>query len=308
MFAMGWRFAPAHCTSDNITDCEHLLIFLRSWQIRTPSENVDGDGQRGAMPRVSSQETVESALRMSDQGVSDRVNADIHGAAIKTIRKWRRLYQRQGLPRLGSGYPATHCPRCDEADLNGSAYAHLLGWYLGDGHTADARRGVYVLSISNDPKYSGLSDEIAATMRLVKPTGSPCKRGGQATRIEVRWKHWPCLFPQHGPGRKHLRKIELADWQQEIVARYPDRLLRGLFHSDGCRVTNWTTRELKSGEIKRYEYLRYVFANESEDIIGILTAALDLLEIPWRRPRRNMVAVSQRAGVEALDGFVGPKS
>lgn len=81
-----------------------------------------------------------------------------------------------------------------------------------------------------------------------------------------------------------------------------------MFHSDGCRVTNWTTRELKSGEIKRYEYLRYVFANESEDIIGILTAALDLLEIPWRRPRRNMVAVSQRVGVEALDGFVGAKS
>ena len=108
-------------------------------------------------------------------------------------------------------------------------------------------------------------------------------------------------------GRKHLRKIELADRQQEIVARYPDRLLRGLFHSDGCRVTNWTTRALKSGEVKRYEYLRYVFANESDDIIGILTAALDLLEIPWRRPRRNMVAVSRKLGVQALARFVGAK-
>ena len=34
-------------------------------------------------------------------------------------------------------------------------------------------------------------------------------------------KHWPCLFPQHGAGKKHTRKIELAEWQQEIVARYP---------------------------------------------------------------------------------------
>jgi hypothetical protein len=99
----------------------------------------------------------------------------------------------------------------------------------------------------------------------------------------------------------------LESWQQEIVAEYPEQLLRGLFHSDGCRITNWTVRTLKTGEAKRYEYLRYVFANESEDIIGILTAALDLLGIPWRRPRRNMVAVSRREGVEALDRFVGAK-
>jgi hypothetical protein len=61
-------------------------------------------------------------------------------------------------------------------------------------------------------------------------------------RIEVRWKHWPCLFPQHGVGRKQLRKIELADWQREIVAKCPEQLLRGLFHSDGCRFVNWATK------------------------------------------------------------------
>ena len=85
--------------------------------------------------------------------------------------------------------------------MDESAYALLLGWYLGDGHIAKARRGVYVLSISNDPKYPVLNQEIAATMRLVKPTASPCLRNGHAIRIEARWKHWPCLFPQHGPGR-----------------------------------------------------------------------------------------------------------
>jgi hypothetical protein len=30
-------------------------------------------------------------------------------------------------------------------------------------------------------------------------------------------RHWPCLFPQSGPGRKHLRKIELQPWQRTIV-------------------------------------------------------------------------------------------
>ncbi|MFC0625197.1 transcriptional regulator [Kribbella deserti] len=258
------------------------------------------------MAHIRSQETVDSALRMSDNGVSDRANADIHGVAIKTIRRWRRQYRELGLPR-GQAFPATPCPRCDGAELDEAAYAQLLGWYLGDGHIVLAPRGVYVLSIANDAKYPRLNEEIAGIMRRVKPTGSPCMRSGPAIRVEVRWKHWPCLFPQHGPGRKHLRKIELAGWQQEIARKYPEQLLRGLFHSDGCRFTNWTEKPI-GGAVKRYEYTRYMFSNESEDIVGILTNALDQLGIAWRRPRRNAIAVSRKEAVAALDRFVGPKS
>jgi hypothetical protein len=36
--------------------------------------------------------------------------------------------------------------------------------------------------------------------------------------------------------------------------------------------------------------------------------ALDLLEIPWRMPRRNALSVARREAVEALDRFIGPKS
>jgi hypothetical protein len=245
---------------------------------------------------------------MSDNGVSDRANAEIHGVAIKTIRRWRRVYQREGRQRQ-LRFQGTPCPRCDGADLDEAAYALLLGWYLGDGHIVAARRGVYTLQISNDQKYPQLNQEIAATIRLVKPTASPCLRGGSAAiRIEARWKHWPCLFPQHGPGRKHLRKIELADWQQEIVAKYPEQLLRGLFHSDGSRFVNWASKPTADGGTKRYYYVRYMFSNESEDIRNILTDTLDLLGIPWRKPRLNVVAVSRREGVAALDGFVGPKA
>ncbi|GAA1554350.1 hypothetical protein GCM10009804_09020 [Kribbella hippodromi] len=148
---------------------------------------------------------MDSALRMSDQGISDRANANMHGVAIKTIRRWRRLYQRRGLPRGGSR-PATPCPRCDGAELDEAAYALLLGWYLGDGSIARARRGVFTLQIVNDERYGELNREIAETIRRVKPTASPCLRGGNgAIRVEARWKHWPCVFPQHGAGRKHLR-------------------------------------------------------------------------------------------------------
>ncbi|WBQ02399.1 transcriptional regulator [Kribbella sp. CA-293567] len=247
---------------------------------------------------------------MSDAGVSDRVNAQIHEVAVKTIKRWRRQYQELGLPR-GQGFRPTPCPRCDGADLDEAAYALLLGWYLGDGSIAEARREVFTLQIANDDRYPELTQEIAATMRMVKPTGSPCLRGSKTasyTRIEVRWKHWPCLFPQHGPGRKHLRRIELAGWQQEIVAKYPEQLVRGLFHSDGCRFVNWASKPTVDGGTKRYHYIRYMFSNESDDIRNILTDALDLLGIPWRKPRVNVVAVSRRAGVDALDRFVGGKS
>lgn len=257
------------------------------------------------MGHFRSQETVDSALRMSDNGVSDKVNAEIHGVAIKTIRRWRRLYQRRGLTR-GTAFQGTRCPRCDGAELDEAAYALLLGWYLGDGHIARARRGVFTLQIVNDQKYSELNQEIVETIKRVKPTASPCpRRGIGVIRVEARWKHWPCLFPQHGPGRKHLRKIELAGWQREIVAKYPEQLLRGLFHSDGCRFVNWASRP---GREKRYYYVRYMFSNESEDIRNILTETLDLLGIPWRQPRRNAIAVSRKEAVAALDTFVGPKS
>jgi hypothetical protein len=266
-------------------------------------QNVGGRRQAGGVGHFRTKETVESALQMSDAGVPDRVNADIHGVALQTIRTWRRRYQKEGRTRGGSGYPVTPCPRCDGAELDEEAYALLLGWYLGDGSIARARRGVFTLQIANDARYVELNQEIAETIKGVKANASPCLRKGRgAILVEARWKHWPCVFPQHGPGRKHLRKIELEEWQLEIVAKYPEQLLRGLFHSDGCRFVNWASKPASG---KRYYYVRYMFSNESEDIRKILTDALDLLGIAWRQPRRNAIAVQPercRGGVGRVRG------
>ena len=61
-------------------------------------------------------------------------------------------------------------------------------------------------------------------------------------------RHWPCLFPQHGPGRKHMRKIELQPWQRTIVAGNPGDFARGLFHSDGYRGINRVRARLAEGD------------------------------------------------------------
>ena len=53
--------------------------------------------------------------------------------------------------------------------------------------------------------------------------------------------------------------------------------------------------------------VRYHFSNRSEDILGLFTAALDRLGIPWTRNSRYSVALYRKAATAHLDEFVGPK-
>jgi hypothetical protein len=81
-------------------------------------------------------------------------------------------------------------------------------------------------------------------------------------------RHWPCLFPQHGQSKKHMRTIELYTWQRSIVKGNPDHFARGLFHSDGNRGINRVRAHLADGD-RWYEYPRYLFTNESRDILRL---------------------------------------
>lgn len=120
------------------------------------------------------------------------------------------------------------------------------------------------------------------------------------------YRHWPHLFPQHGPGVKHNRRIALEPWQQDIVDAHPWEFIRGLVHSDGCRVTNWTTR-LVGGETKRYEYPRYFFTNLSTDIRRLYTDTLDKVGVNWKRANAYNVSVARKSSVALMDTHVGPK-
>lgn len=118
-------------------------------------------------------------------------------------------------------------------------------------------------------------------------------------------KSWPCLFPQHGPGVKHKRAIYLSAWQQELAETWPDLLLKGLIHSDGCR--SYSTGK---GD---WRQPRYAFSNVSTDITSIFCSACDCLGLRWTAsfPSRESAAVSiyvsRKADVARLDEFVGPK-
>jgi hypothetical protein len=98
---------------------------------------------------------------------------------------------------------------------------YLLGLYLGDGTISSHPRDVFF--------------EVYAYSRA-----------------------WPCLFPQHGSGPKHKRRIWLAGWQQELAQRWPEDLIRGMIQSDGFRFINTG----RGG----WRHARYGFSNASTDI------------------------------------------
>ncbi|MDT0201298.1 transcriptional regulator [Nocardioides sp. AE5] len=219
------------------------------------------------------------------------------GVARSTLRSW------QAEPVA----PATTCFRCsDDARADPSAYAALLGFYLGDG-CLSTHHGKAVLRVSCDAALPALVDDVAHLVARIVPGRTVFRvRAPGVIVVQAGWKHWLCLFPQHGPGRKHERTIALEEWQEAIVATHPGDFLRGLFHSDGSRTNNWARREV-AGVLRRYDYPRWEFSNRSEDIHALCQHALDLAGVPWRRPSAKVTAVSTRAGVARLDALIGPK-
>ena len=106
-------------------------------------------------------------------------------------------------------------------------------------HVHRLPREVYKLRIACAERYPELIRHVRARWRRSCRTRSAGRRKIGCWEVASFSKHWPCLFPQHGPGKKHERRIELTPWQQELVDRDPRPLIRGLLHSDGCRVLNW---------------------------------------------------------------------
>jgi hypothetical protein len=250
---------------------------------------------------------VDEARRLYATGLTAAEVARTMGLPWGTVAHWCRGDRRRSTD-VERGHRAG-CPRCTEAPLNEERYAYLLGQYLGDGHiTTDARKEVHCVSIFCGDAYPGIRAEVASALSAVLPASkvSTVQRPG-CVQVKSYSTHWTCLFPQHGAGRKHERKIALDDWQQRIVDVHPGPFLRGLIHSDGCRIVNWTHRRI-GGELRRYEYPRYFFTNKSVDILGLCCAALDELGIAYRKPRWDHVSVARREAVAALDVWVGPKT
>ncbi|GHJ44888.1 hypothetical protein Cs7R123_22300 [Catellatospora sp. TT07R-123] len=240
------------------------------------------------------------ARELFAQGSSVRTIALALNIPYQTVANW--CHRKVADERR---FTEARCPRCLQPPSTpgaGEQYAYLLGSYLGDGHLV-LRAKVPVLRVYCADAYPAIMDAVGGAMLAVLANSVQRISGKNCTTVQSYSKHWPCLFPQAGPGRKHERPIVLEPWQEEVVAAHPGAFVRGLFHSDGCRTTNRVT---KAGRV--YEYPRYLLANESADILALCGAALDRLGIAWRPNRRNSLSVARRDAVAHLDLHVGPKS
>jgi hypothetical protein len=233
---------------------------------------------------------------MVAEGLSISETSRRTGVSRAALRDW--------ISRPARG-PAA-CPRCDDTPLDAAAYTALLGYYLGDGCISRMPR-YFALRVSCDATYPGIVEDVTRCLVALHPTRKVHLVAAPGCMVvQSGWQHWPCLFPQHGPGRKHERPIVLEGWQRHTVEAEPAAFLRGLFHSDGSRSRNWARRTV-AGELKRYDYPRWQFVNASQDIRLMCCWALDLVGIPWRQSGPRTISVSTRAGVARLDELIGMK-
>jgi len=257
---------------------------------------------------MKSPEVVRQAFALRAAGMTRRQIATDLGIAMSTLDRWLRIGEESTISsyRLEhSGYLCPEqCPR--KADLDAATYAYLLGQYLGDGWIANTRHGTFQLFIHCCAAYPDIIEECANAMRAVVPGGPVARRNRTGVVVlSVSSRHWSCLFPQHGPGPKHTRQIELEPWQSQIaLVDHPAQFIRGLIHSDGCRCMN----RVRGQSGLRYVYPRYLFTNASTDIRWMFCDACDALGIEWRRMNARNIAIARRDSVALLDQLVGPKS
>lgn len=259
------------------------------------------------MPPARPTRDVIEVFALKADGHSDREISQFTGVPINTIRGWRnRRFLRRSLSDVENEDCCKRCagPMHDLSALPAEAYAYLLGIYLGDGCLT--RNGSsWQLRVYLDSSYLGIIEEVCQAMYAIKSDRRPSvwpRPGDNCVTVQCTWRPWLCLFPQHGPGRKHTRHISLADWQADIVDLAPGQFVRGLIHTDGWRGIN---RVHSKG--RDYEYPRYQFSNRSDDIRRLFTDTCDKLGVRWCPWTRYHVSVAQRESVEILDSFVGPK-
>lgn len=263
---------------------------------------------------MHSRAEVIRVLELRGEGLGARRIARRTGLPVRTVADWLAGKLPRHSRQTRAGERAEACDQCGHdahrfSDLPES-YAYLLGLYLGDGCISSSPRGVHRLRITLDLAHPKIVDECEAAIRDVSPANrvhrltrkSNYTNRPDPTYVEVSAysKSWPCLFPQHGPGAKHHRPIELTDWQRELVRRHPKLMLRGLIHSDGCRFINTGSNG--------WVCPRYAFYNLSDDIRRIFCDTCDLLGLRWTKSGRKTIYVSRKADVEFVDQFVGPKS
>lgn len=155
------------------------------------------------------------------------------------------------------------------------AYSYVFAIYLSDGYLAElkSRPGVYRMRFFNDVKYPINSEEWRTELHKLFPN-HVVSRTKPSDRniwlISLYGRRIPVLFPHVGKGMKHERKLNIQDWQKDIIEKEPEKFIKGCIESDGS---------IYEQTVGKYKYVRYNFSNNSEEIASLLILALSKVGI-----------------------------
>jgi len=241
---------------------------------------------------MHSAETHTVALALSAAGHDDAQVGRRLGIPRRTVRDWR----------TGTARARPACLRCWQPTrpvvMTPADYAELLGLYLGDGHITDMPR-TQRLRIFLDARHPGIVADARALLARTLPGNRVhvMIRAGTMAVVSTHHRHLACLLPQHGPGKKHERRIVLEAWQRAHVHASPWAFLRGCIRSDGCTFLNRTGP---------YTYVSYEFRNRSPGIRDAFVEACELVGVQYRI-NDDRVRICRRSSVALPLEHVGVK-
>jgi hypothetical protein len=97
-----------------------------------------------------------------------------------------------------------------------------------------------------------------------------------------------------------MRRIAPQPWQRAFTETPPRALIRGLIHSDGCRVINRFGTALPSGRLAESAYPRY-FSNASTDVREIFREHCGRLGVRVTQSNPRNLTVSHCDSIAILD-------
>jgi hypothetical protein len=113
---------------------------------------------------VYAPDTIQAALDLAASGYSNKRIARTLGVSRDSVRRWRS----GDIPGRAPRSARSLAPALDRLDP--SAYAHLLGLYLGDGCISKLTR-TFSLRITLDARYPGIVAGAASSMQTIRGDG-----------------------------------------------------------------------------------------------------------------------------------------
>ncbi len=235
--------------------------------------------------------TVRKYVRLSEEEFSSLKHAGvIQSAEIEDLKSLQFGFESQA-PHHGVMFPNMK-----------SKYSYLLGIYLSDGYVSHhARTKRLIISLGSEE-----TNVLAMTAQFLKEL-FPKNKVSLYPRKEVKCmdvslynKGLSDMFPgaEYLSGPKHLKHLEIRDWQIDSIKMYPREFILGSIHGDGCRY-------LSCGK-----YLYYNFTNLSLQIKELFVMACRLIGIEFYSTfdvSKKRIQIYKKSNIAILESFWVPK-